>query len=242
MDILNQKNIIQGITIVTDENKLYIGIDRNCLSASNLTILEKISTIYCETLFYTDNKQKPNLDRLEYWCPDDDYAKETNIAERCSNKETIVLELDLNDEFTILGTSIMFANVLQEQDPMSLKINDGEEVVPVDLIKRHEHYIVSNYPDLNWFNLTVDLNMDNPLYENPWANKLGIWEINNPSSCDNMLLSILVGYNEKKYLTFSMKKEELAKVIEQYFCKQIEPDEPIDNNVLAGFSKSILIQ
>ena len=118
-------------------------------------ILEKISYVYSETLFYSDNLQTPNADRLEYWCPDEDYDKGTHITERCRNKKMFVLELDSNDEFTILGTSIMLANALEEQDPVHLKVNEDLVVFEADVIERQKHYISSGYPDLRWINLNI---------------------------------------------------------------------------------------
>lgn len=142
--LLDEKNITRGVTIKTEKERLYICFDRNCLSESNQLILEKISYVYSETLFYSDNKQFPNSDRLEYWCPDEDYDKSTNITERCHNKKMIVLELDLNDQFT----------------------------------------------NLRWINLSIFLNKDNPLKENPYAPVMKVCEINSPVSCDNMILAI----------------------------------------------------
>ena len=47
-----------------------------------------------------------------------------------------VLELDSNDESTILGTSIMLANVLEEQDPVHLKVNEDLVVFEAGVIER----------------------------------------------------------------------------------------------------------
>lgn len=218
--ILDEKNIISGITIRKENEKLYICLDRNCLSSSNQMILEKISYVYSETLFYSDNSQTPNKDRLEYWCPDEDYDKRTHITERCRNKKMFVLELDSSDEFTILGTSIMLANTLEEQDPVHLKINEDLVVFEADIIERQKHYISSGYPDLRWINLNISLNEDNPLRENPYAPLMSVCEINTPVSCDNMILATLVGYKEKIYKTFCMEKDELAKAIIAYYERQ----------------------
>lgn len=218
--LLDEKNIIKGINIIKENGKLYICLDRNCLSEGNQLILEKISYVYSETLFYSDNNQSPNNDRLEYWCPDKDYDKRTNITERCRNKKIFVLELDCSDEFTILGTSIMLANALEEQDPLHLKVNKDLTVFEADIIERQKHYISSGYPDLRWINLNISLNKDNPLRENPYAPFINVCEINSPVSCDNMILAILVGYKEKIYKTFCMDREELEKAIREYFERQ----------------------
>jgi len=220
LHILDEKNIIKGITIKKENEKLYICLDRNCLSESNQLILEKISYVYSETLFYSDNNQNPNADRLEYWCPDEDFDKRTHITERCRNKKMFVLELDYNDEFTILGTSIMLANVLEEQDPVHLKVNDDLVVLETDIIERQKRYILSGYPDLRWINLNISLNDDNPLRMNPYAPFSCICEINSPVSCDNMIFATMLGYNEKIYKTFCMESVELEKAIKQYFERQ----------------------
>lgn len=225
--LLDEKNITEGVTIAKEGNKLYICFDRGSLSDGNQLILEKISRIYSETLFYSDNKCSPNSDRLEYWCPDEYFDENTHITEKCRNKKMFVLELDISDEFTMLVTSIMLANALQEQDPLGLKINEESTAFDKDIIERHEHYISSLYPDLRWINLTVLLNKDNPLMENPYAPSMSVCEINSPVSCDNIVSSILVGYNEKRYITFSLEKEELARVIKEYFERQVDDKESI---------------
>ena len=220
MGILDQKNINKGITVVIENNKVYIGVDKKCLSETNITILEKISYVYSETLFYSDDSKNPNADRLEYWCPDENYNKITNITERCRNKKIFVLELDCSDEFTVLGTSIMLANALEEQDPLHLKVNEDLTVFEADIIERQKHYISSGYPDLRWINLSISLNKDNPLKENPYASFISVCEINSPVSCDNMILASLIGYKEKIYKTFCIDKEELEKAIREYFERQ----------------------
>lgn len=236
--ILDEKNIISGITIKKENEKLYICLDRNCLSSSNQMILEKISYVYSETLFYSDNPQTPNADRLEYWCPDEDYDKRTHITERCRNKKMFVLELDSNDEFTILGASIMLANALEEQDSVHLKANEDLVVFEADIIERQKHYISSGYPDLRWINLNISLNEDNPLRENPYAPLMSVCEINNPVSCDNMILATLVGYKEKIYKTFCMEKDELAKAILAYY--ESKNNNHIENMEINGVCRKLL--
>lgn len=151
-----------------------------------------------------------------------------------------VLELDLNDQFTILGTSIMLANALQEQDPMYLKINENLVVLEAGMIERHEHYISSGYPDLGWINLNIFLNKDSPLKENPYAPFTCLCEINSPLSCDNAILATLVGYKEKKYVTFCMDKEYLEKVIKEYLERKINNDDESKNIMLDGVQKKLL--
>ena len=223
--LLDEKNIIEGITIREENKKLYICLDRNCLSDCNQLILEKISHVYSKNLFYSDDNQNPNIDRLEYWCPDIDYDKKTHITERCHNKKTFVLELDYADGFTVLGTSIMLANALVEQDPLRLKVSENMNVFEADIIERQKHYILSGYPDLRWINLNISLNKNNPLRENPYAPFINVCEINSPVSCDNVILATLVGYKEKIYKTFCMDKDELEKAIREYFGRQNNIDE-----------------
>lgn len=233
LHILDGKNITKGINFVKENERLYICFDKNCLSDSNQLILEKISYIYSETFFHSDNRQSPNSDRLEYWCPNEEYDERTNITERCRNKKMFVIDLDLNDYFTVLGTSIMLANSLQEQDPMRVKVNKELVVLEADVIERHKHYIYSGYSDLKWINLSIFLNKDNPLRENPYAPSMTVCEINSPVSCDNIILSTLVGCNEKTYITFCMDKEEIEKTIKGYFERQAsshDVKEYIDDN------------
>lgn len=135
----------------------------------------------------------------------------------------IVLELNINDQFTILGTSIMLANVLQEQDPMNF-IEDST-ITDQDIIERHNHYISQGYPDQRWIYINVSLNKDTPLMENPCAPLVMISEINSPVTCNNIILATLVGYNEKVYLSFNMDKETLETAIKEYFEKPKDIEE-----------------
>lgn len=82
-----KKNITKGITIKILDEKLYICLDKKYLSDTNQLILIKISKVYSETFFYSNNEENPNNDRLEYWCPDSDYDNITHITERCHNKK-----------------------------------------------------------------------------------------------------------------------------------------------------------
>lgn len=216
-EILDKKNITKGVTYSVINEKLYVCFDKNGLSPSNQLILEKIAVVYSETIFYSDDIEHPNLDRLEYWCPDLDYGKRTNIVERCKNKKLFVLELALTDMISVLGITIMLANTLQEQNPMCLKINEDLVVLEPDILEREKHYNESGCPDLRWINLTISLNQDNPLRENPYAPFMNVCEINTPVECDNLILSIFAGANNKKYLTFKMENEEIEKVIKEYF-------------------------
>ena len=216
MEILNSKNIIDGINIIEENDKVYCCFEKDYLSSINRLLLMKISYIYSETIFYSDNVESPNSDRLEYWCPDDLYDEKYHVTERCKNKKLVVLQLNRNDKFTILGTTIMLANILQEQDPLQLKINQEKEVFTSDEAKRHQHYISMDCPDRQWLCLNVFLNKDNPLNENFYAPLVSCCEINSPVECDNIILSTFVGCNEKKMLCFNMDKEQLQVVIQEY--------------------------
>lgn len=61
LDILDKKNVPSGINIIED-NKVYITFDKSFLSETNQEILETISSIYSETLFYSDNQEHPIQD------------------------------------------------------------------------------------------------------------------------------------------------------------------------------------
>lgn len=230
IDILNNKNITAGISYITEDNKIYICFDKEYLSETNKLILEKISVVYCETLFYSDNMLSPNSDRLEYWSPDECYEKETKIKEKCNNKKYFVLVLDEKDKFTILGTTIMLANSLQEQDPLQLACNKGKTIYSADEMQRHDHYISNGYQDTAWISLNIFLNKDNPLNENPYAHFMLLCEINSPVKCDNMLGTIMVGYEVKKTIYFNMDQEELLNVIKGYYGTDIDIEELIALN------------
>lgn len=238
--ILDKKNITEGIKHVFEDDKLYICFDKEYLSVTNKIILEKISFIYSETIFYSDNSISPNLDRLEYWCPDDDYDKNYHITERIKNKKMFVLELDLSDQFNIVGITIMLANSLQEQDPTALKIYENANVLSADLIKRHEHYLEAETKDLDWIQLTVSLNKDNPLSENWYAPFIGVCEINTTVSCDNMLLAMMVGNREKRCVDFNLERENLEQVIKEFLEVKHEFSDQSNNLVVEEIQKRLV--
>lgn len=215
--ILDKKNIIDGISVIEDKDKLFLCFDRRYLSNTNQLILEGISFVYNETIFYSNDSKMPNNDRLEYWCPDKVYDAETHITERCRNKILFVLELNSNKQFIILGTTIMLANTLQEQDPLSLKINDELLVIDEQLLERHNNYLLAGCPDQRWINLNIILDRENSLRNNCYAPTMSICDINSSILCDNMYLAAMAGYKEKTYVTFCMNKEDLTKAIESYF-------------------------
>lgn len=229
--ILDKKNITEGRKYIKENGKLYICFDKDYLSSTNKSIIEKISFVYSETIFYSDNADSPNMDRLEYWCPEEEYDIEFHKTERIRSKKLFVLELDLTDQFSILGITIMLANCLQEQDPMSLKINEDVDVLSSDIITRHQHYIDNGSPDSSWIQLMVLLNKDNPLQENFYAPHMGVCEINTPVSCENMISTIMVGFKEKKYITFNIEKTELEKAIEKFFSEEYSVGEQTNNTI-----------
>lgn len=238
--IMNEKNIIYGVRVLCENSKLYICFDKVGLSEFNKDILEKISVIYSETIFYSDNSISPNSDRLENWCPDENYDREFHKTERIRKKKMFVLELDLSDTHIILGTTIMLANVMQEQNPMELEINQGLSVIDQDIIEREKHYNAAGCPDKKWINLSVMLNRENPLCSNMYAPQAYSFQINSPVSSDSIILSTLTGYNEKKYYTFCMDKEELDKVIKEFFEKPVNVGDGCKKLTLDDMPKRLL--
>lgn len=60
---------------------------------------------------------------------------------------------------------------------------------------------------------------------------MSICEINNPVSCDNIILATIVGYKEKIYKTFCMEKDDLAKAIIVYYeSKNNNSEENVEIN------------
>lgn len=234
LDILDKKNVTSGINIIEENNKVYITFDKSYLSETNQVILETISSIYSETLFYSDNQEHPIQDKLELWCPDEEFAETTHIRERCKAKRLFVQVLDISDPLEFVGTTIMLANAIQEQDPLDLDINENLSVIDADINTRHEHYMSAEVKDVNWFNLTVSLNRNNPLCENPYAPFMTMRELNSPVSCDNIISTVLVGFREKKYITFCADEENLKSAIENYFNpkpEESEAKEDCSNNI-----------
>lgn len=215
MSILDGKNI-GGVGVVQEEGKVFIYFLKDHLSEVNKFILFKISYVYNETLFYSNDLEFPNRDRLEYWNPDGYFP---NVAEECLGKKAYVFELGVEDVFTILSAGIMLANCLREQDPLTLDINKDRIVYDGDDIARHDRYIAHGCPDTQWLNLSIFLDKNNPLRDNPYAAFMSITQINTPVQCDNMIDSIMVGYEEKEYLTFNMDRENLESVVIDYFKK-----------------------
>lgn len=229
LDILDKKNISNGINIIEEDNKVYITFDKSYISETNQEILEVISSIYSETLFYSDNSIHPIQDKLELWCPDEEFERNTHIRERCKGKRLFVLVLDKDNSLELVGTTIMLANALQLQDPFSLKANEDISVIDTDMNERHEHYENSSINDSSWFNSSVSLNKGNPLCENFYAPFMTMCEINSPVSCDNIISTTLVGYKNKTYITFCMEEEYLKEAIEGYLNPKPEEDDIQEN-------------
>ncbi len=226
-DILNKKNIA-GVSYVCDGEKLYICFNKEYLSGTNSSILMAISKVYAETLFHSNDNLSPLNDRAIYWCPGE-FFDSKEVFNECFSKKYYILELDINDIFTILGTSIMIANSLLEQDPLSLKCNEEKTVYSEEETSRHDHYISNGCQDKSWISLSIFLNKENPLYDNPYASFISLCEINTPVKCDNMIGAVITGYNEKKYIIFDMSKKELIKNIKSYY--QIPDDMEFESNV-----------
>lgn len=221
-DILDKKNITTGVFSLEENEKLYLCFDKTCLSDCNRLILENISNIYNLDFFHSNDKESPNSDRLEYWCPDEFYDKEFHVTSKCREKRYVVLELDAKDKFKILGTTIMLADCLFEQDPLALDINKDNLVLTADLVERHDHYIAAERPDLSWIQLNIILNKDNKLRENVYATTMRVCAINSPLICDNVILRTLTGFKEKVYVNFNMDEDVLKEQIRKYFEKKSE--------------------
>ncbi len=217
LEILDSKNINKGLHKVIENSNIYICFNKDYLSKTNYLILQQISKVYFDIIYYSDNYITPSSDRIEYWCPDEEFDKMYHVTDKCNNKKYIVLELDKEEPLKILGTTIMLANCLQEQDPLELKANERKEILSDDEIERHDKYISDGYPDKEWICINVLLNKDNPIGKNPYAFITGVTEINSPILCDNMFDTIMIGSNKKKYITFNIEKEELIKVIRDYY-------------------------
>lgn len=221
MHILDSKNITEGIKIVLENDKVYICLEKRWLSEVNKFILFKIAEVYSETMFYSDNSVSPSSDRSEYWNPDGAFP---HVLEECMNKKFYVLELKRNDAFTILGTSIMLANCLQEQDPLQLDVNKDKNIYSLDEIARHDHYEANGCPDHKWLCFTIALDQNNPLRESPYAPFISVVQINTPVKCDNVISAVMVGYDVKTYISFNMDRKDLEETIRNHFNKT--SDEP----------------
>ena len=67
---------------------------------------------------------------------------------------------------------------------------------------------------------------------------MNVCNINGSASGNTIITTIFVGVNEKKYITFNMEKEELEKVIKQYFVKTNNTDE--ENIKIASVYQKLL--
>lgn len=233
--ILNAKNIKYGINIRSANNKIYICFAKNFLSDLNLAILSAISSIYCETLFYSDDFQNPYSDKLECWCPDEEFEKSTHIIERCQNKKFFVLELDVSDLETLLGITILLAQTLQLQDPLELKIYENVNIIESDIMHMHQNFIntIQNYP--RYINLTVSLNDDNPLRENPYAKLVSVNNITEFGlEFDSTKMDSSI---EVQFKTFCLNKVNLANAIREYFDSPLKPQDK--ESILIPILKSL---
>ena len=74
-------------------------------------------------------------------------------------------------------------------------------------IERHNNYVLNGCQDLSWICLNIILDSSNPLRKNPYATSFLTCEINSPVECDNIFGTIMIGCNDKKYITFNMDKK-----------------------------------
>lgn len=222
-NILDYKNIKSGVKTKLLDDKIYIYFDKASLSDLNKAILRSISHVYCETLFYSDDFQTPNNDRLECWCPDEEFEKSTHIIERCQNKKFFVLELDLYDLETLLGITILLAQTLQLQDPLELKIYENADIIESDIMHMYQNFIntIQNYP--RYINLTVSLNDDNPLRENPYAKLVSVNNITEFGlEFDSTKMNSSI---EVQFKTFCLNRVNLANAIREYFDSSLKPQD-----------------
>lgn len=213
--ILNAKNVL-GVEVLSHEDKIYITFEQAMLSITNRKIMLNISAIYSNIFFFSDNLKEPYNDCFMNWCPDQWYDEEYHITETCHKKRLVVLALEINDLFRILGITIILANMLQEQDILTLEKNKDKVVFSEDEIKRHDHYIENGSPDLGWISLNIILNKENPLNENDYAPSICLCELNSPVNCDHPLIGVLLGCENKVVLLFKLSDEELKKAIKDY--------------------------
>lgn len=216
LEILNGKNITDSFFYRIENNKLYCCFKQSALSDFNRKILYLISEIYSETIFYSDDEVSPNTDRLEYWPLSEDLNYLQELYNRCINKRIIVFECDINDSLMIMGGTIMLANMLQIQDPLTIPVNKDKEIYSAEELARHDTYLEAGSPDQNWFQLTVVLSRNNPLRDNFYAPTLKVANINSPIECDNIIAATFVGCENKTFLTFKLDEEDLVTAIEEY--------------------------
>lgn len=216
LEILNGKNITDSFFYRIENNKLYCCFKQSALSDFNRKILYLISEIYSETIFYSDDEVSPNTDRLEYWPLSEDLNYLQELYNRCINKRIIVFECDINDSLMIMGGTIMLANMLQIQDPLTIPVNKDKEIYSAEELARHDTYLEAGSPDQNWFQLTVVLSRNNPLRDNFYAPTLKVANINSLIECDNIIAATFVGCENKIFLTFKLDEEDLVTAIEEY--------------------------
>ena len=228
--LLDKKNINNCVTYVVNDDKIYFCFEKNYLSETNIKLLVYISSVYCDNFFYSDDKDEPYKSRIAYWIPDSWYDEHYKVTERCNNKKFVVLELNFNDKFTILGTTIMLANILQEQNPLNISANKNKKIFTSDELERESHYLEAECPDLSWIDLSVILDKNNPLRDNPYANFYKYVCINSPVECDNVISAIVVGTGKKKTLQFNMDNDSLKEEIENFFnkCDKLDENNKID--------------
>lgn len=213
LKILDTKNIYRGIHTVLAGDELYCIFEQAYLSEPNCVILRKISYVYSNVFFFSDNLDEPSRDRLVYWAPAG-YCDESSLIEEIKKKKAVVLKLNISDYIAVMGTTIMLANALQEQDPLALPSENN--VYSADELKRHDHY-EEQQPDTKWMTIAIFLDKENPLRDNPYAPFASICDINSTVACDNVIGTIFAGYKEKTMIVFDCNRSELEEAIIEYY-------------------------
>lgn len=222
--ILDSKNIINCMSYVIEDDKIFFIFEQDFLSETNKKLLMGVSTVYSNIIFYSNDKEKPRADQYVCWIPEEAFDEKYKVRENCLKKKFYVLELPVDDHFIILGTTIMLANIMQEQDPLALKANEDKDIYTDDEIRRHEHYLKEGCPDHKWLCLNILLDKDNPLNDNMYAPYHSVCEMNSEFAYDNTFDAILFGGPYKKILYFDMNQENLEKVVKEYYTETYDMD------------------
>lgn len=115
----------------------------------------------------------------------------------------------------MLGTNIILANILQLQDSSELKIYENVDIIESDIMKMHQNFIniLQNQP--RYINLTVALDDNNSLRENPYTL---LTYVNNITEFGLEFDSTKVDPSiEVQFITFCLNRVNLANAIREYF-------------------------
>ena len=94
LKILNTKNIYRGIHTMLVGDELYCIFEQTYLSESNRVILRKISYVYSNVFFFSDDIDAPSRVCLVYWAPVG-YCDESSLIEEIKKKKAVVLKLNI---------------------------------------------------------------------------------------------------------------------------------------------------